>query len=242
MASKARLFLGGLIALSLLAYLAVFASAPETANWLTHEDHLFEQLQAATFLLSSLCFFILYFRSQSGNDFALLKTRKNAFFLALALMFLFGFGEEISWGQRIFGWHTPVPLKELNVQGETTIHNLVLFDARGEHQSFWDSVLNYGRIYAVFCSTFCFLIPLLDKASRFLSGAIRRLNIPLVPLWLGVLFPLNSVIYKLLELYCSNSLRTTQSEVKETVFAILFAGVSVWFLTEDQVSNCGRSR
>ncbi len=234
MTTKARLLLGVLILMSLLAYLAVFASPPETANWLTHEDHLYENIQAAGFLLASILFFILYLRDQSGNDFMVTKTRKNVFLLALALMFFFGFGEEISWGQRIFRWQTPAQLKEMNVQGETTIHNLKLFDARGAQKSFWDDVLNYGRVYAVFCSTFCFAIPLLDRSSRFLSKLIRRLNIPLVPLWLGVWFPLNSVTYKFLELYCPNSLRRTPSEVKETVFAILFAGVSIWFLTENR--------
>lgn len=33
-------------------------------------------------------------------------------------------GEEISWGQRIFGWATPEQLEALNQQGETNIHNI----------------------------------------------------------------------------------------------------------------------
>jgi hypothetical protein len=33
-------------------------------------------------------------------------------------------GEEISWGQRIFGWETPEALEEINRQGETTLHNI----------------------------------------------------------------------------------------------------------------------
>lgn len=32
--------------------------------------------------------------------------------------------EEVSWGQRVFDWSTPEPLKRLNVQGETNLHNL----------------------------------------------------------------------------------------------------------------------
>ncbi|WP_371227776.1 hypothetical protein [Roseovarius sp. 2305UL8-3] len=41
-----------------------------------------------------------------------------------ALLFFFGAGEEISWGQRIFGWETPEAMKEINRQDETTLHNL----------------------------------------------------------------------------------------------------------------------
>lgn len=38
-------------------------------------------------------------------------------------------GEEISWGQRIFGIETPEKLEDINLQGETTLHNIegVLF-------------------------------------------------------------------------------------------------------------------
>lgn len=47
-------------------------------------------------------------------------------------LYLYGFGaaailfacEEISWGQRIFGWETPAYLMENNVQQESNLHNL----------------------------------------------------------------------------------------------------------------------
>ena len=32
--------------------------------------------------------------------------------------------EEISWGQRIFGWSTPERLENLNAQQETNLHNI----------------------------------------------------------------------------------------------------------------------
>lgn len=45
-------------------------------------------------------------------------------FLAVALIMLFAGGEEVSWGQRIFGWETPRELIEVNDQGETNLHNI----------------------------------------------------------------------------------------------------------------------
>jgi hypothetical protein len=42
----------------------------------------------------------------------------------LALGLIFATGEEISWGQRMFGWRTPEALAEVNRQGETTLHNI----------------------------------------------------------------------------------------------------------------------
>ena len=44
----------------------------------------------------------------------------------IALAGLFGAGEEISWGQRIFDWETPAYFLEHNKQEETGLHNLVI--------------------------------------------------------------------------------------------------------------------
>ena len=33
-------------------------------------------------------------------------------------------GEELSWGQHLVGWNTPEPLKEINDQNETNLHNI----------------------------------------------------------------------------------------------------------------------
>jgi len=33
-------------------------------------------------------------------------------------------GEELSWGQHLLGWETPEPVKALNDQGETNLHNV----------------------------------------------------------------------------------------------------------------------
>ncbi len=51
----------------------------------------------------------------------------TAFF---TLLFFFGAGEEISWGQRIFGWESGEYFIERNAQGETNIHNLVVGETK----------------------------------------------------------------------------------------------------------------
>ncbi|MFC1836888.1 hypothetical protein ACFL2Q_19545 [Thermodesulfobacteriota bacterium] len=48
-------------------------------------------------------------------------------FRLLAAAFLLVAMEEISWGQRIFGWETPTLWSELGTQNETNIHNLLSF-------------------------------------------------------------------------------------------------------------------
>ncbi len=58
----------------------------------------------------------------------ILFRKKRWFFTAtnliLGLLLFIAAGEEISWGQRIFGIETPAYFKEKNLQGETNLHNL----------------------------------------------------------------------------------------------------------------------
>ncbi|WP_397542777.1 hypothetical protein [Roseovarius salis] len=50
--------------------------------------------------------------------------------LIYGVVFLFGAGEEISWGQRVFGWEAGEFFREHNAQRETNIHNLVVGDVK----------------------------------------------------------------------------------------------------------------
>ena len=60
----------------------------------------------------------------------LLKGEKSTLFIfmtsLLGLAFLFGAGEEISWGQRIFNTQSSEFFLQHNAQGETNLHNLVV--------------------------------------------------------------------------------------------------------------------
>ena len=58
----------------------------------------------------------------SPNKFINLNIR--VWFFLLFLTSVYFAGEEISWGQHIFGWETPLALKEINDQNETNIHNI----------------------------------------------------------------------------------------------------------------------
>ena len=63
-----------------------------------------------------------------------LRSKRNVRFLVFlfitALLFLFGVGEEISWGQRIFGIESPDFFVNYNLQKEINIHNLFLYNIR----------------------------------------------------------------------------------------------------------------
>jgi hypothetical protein len=52
------------------------------------------------------------------------NTKQVVFNVLMFLMFVFGTGEEISWGQRLFGIESGDFFLEKNYQGETNLHNL----------------------------------------------------------------------------------------------------------------------
>jgi len=88
-------------------------------RWVTQEDGLIEWLQVAALLVGAGAFVVLAWRlRRSGRPIAIAAA------LVAAVGILIVAGEEISWGQRIFGWVTPAVLQAENVQGETNLHNL----------------------------------------------------------------------------------------------------------------------
>src|SRR4030042_3303385 len=101
------ILLASILFVVVLSYSTTFFLEKETAAALTKEDGFFEMLTALMLLAASVAFFISYLRSPSGLDLVIIKTRKNLFFLFISLFLFFGFGEEISWGQRIFHVRTP---------------------------------------------------------------------------------------------------------------------------------------
>lgn len=88
-------------------------------KWVTGEDALAETLQVTCYLVCVVLAAAVAGRLWAGarRDVALL-------YGILALGFFFLVGEEIAWGQRIFGWATPESLEAINKQGETTLHNI----------------------------------------------------------------------------------------------------------------------
>jgi len=98
------------------------------------EDGIFENLTAINFFISSLALvFIVYQLSKSESKRKINKITIIAF---LSLFFFVLGGEEISWGQRIFGWGTPEFFSG-NVQHETNLHNLIP----------WKDLVSYYQVF-----------------------------------------------------------------------------------------------
>ncbi|MFT5291328.1 MAG: hypothetical protein ACI8QS_003517 [Planctomycetota bacterium] len=78
------------------------------------------ELATALFLFVAVCAGLLLIRR--GQTFP--RPWLRPWFVLFTLGCIYFLGEEISWGQHIFGWSTPEALAESNDQGETNLHNL----------------------------------------------------------------------------------------------------------------------
>jgi len=85
------------------------------------EDGIVEWLTVLGLFVSSMvCFYRVKKLFYKKSKWFLFVT------LALGFFFFFAAGEEISWGQRIFGIATPEYFQQHNAQHETNLHNLVI--------------------------------------------------------------------------------------------------------------------
>jgi hypothetical protein len=90
--------------------------------WFAEEDNVAENLQFAFLLVATW----------AAGSVALARWRRGEAILtvlygAFAAGAFFVAGEEISWGQRLFGIATPEAISEVNIQHELTLHNTYLF-------------------------------------------------------------------------------------------------------------------
>jgi hypothetical protein len=221
------------VALVSLLFLAGFAALVfmpiTTAAWVTREDGPVETIGAFAFLAASLLFLLTFLRGRGEHyRFLSFRTRGNLYFLLLAVLFFVFFGEEISWGQRFFGWATPEVLEQTNIQDETNLHNLWFMQQGAVARGL--SLLSTHRILNLFCLAYVVLLPLLHRR----SAAIRRLTafagwpVPWAPL--AILFIANYVASKAASLLAHVDLSSPISELYETNYALAFLILALCFL------------
>ena len=103
------------------------------------------------------------------------KKRSKLFLLATVgagLVMFFGAGEEISWGQRIFGIETPEAFAEHNKQGETNLHNLEIGDVS-------INKLVFSKMLAVALVIYLLVLPILASKKPGVRKLTEKFGIPL---------------------------------------------------------------
>lgn len=177
--SKRTLIGNGLILLLIIILIIWAEVSPEGLAKSSVEDGPIENLTAVFLGLSCIGFIVVLKKSQ------FLKQHPGwwrYFFIIgwILLMFIFA-GEEISWGQRIFGFDTPEGIKEVNAQDEFNVHNLEFI------------VVTKYRLLSIFMFLTGCLFPFLavfDWGKRL----FQKLAFPVLPLSYSSLF-IASYIY-----------------------------------------------
>ena len=198
------------------------------------EDRLIEYLGAFSLFIASTLFFACYwFSSRRGKDTGHSPLKRSKFYLFLAILFFIGCGEEISWGQRIFGWQTPKIAQEINSQREMNFHNIRIFNdprynrgepLENERRPVLSFLLDVDTWFFSFWFSYCLIIPLLNRYSLRASGKISRWDLPVPPLWIGSLLLVNFSMYAIPHLtFFLSHLDHDFNELKETYDGFLFA-------------------
>jgi hypothetical protein len=149
-------------------------------TFLVQEDGPLEWAQFAGFLTAAVGFGIASWRIARRGDYL------GAVLIGLGALMVFGIaGEEISWGQRIFGLETPAELARINHQDELNIHNITAFPMQ-----------RIGNYLQLVLGAAGLVLPWLTRIRRPVLHvrALRLLSPPLfVTLCFGILFGYRAV-------------------------------------------------
>jgi hypothetical protein len=155
--------------------------------------------------------FLLFYRFLSFRQNQTLFWK--AVTLGAALLFIFGAGEEISWGQRLMGWETSEAMAALNSQNETNLHNIKINGVKLNKIIFTNGLgLGLG-IYFI-------ILPLIASKKPKFMLTLAKAGIP-VPRWAITLTFLAAVLLVLL-IPQSNKWETLEVAVPLVALAVLF--------------------
>jgi len=169
----------------------------------TVEDGFIENGSAIFLLGSSLLLLYRFFK---------LFKHKDLFWkigiLAMAIVFFFGAGEEISWGQRIFNVESSQYFIENNAQGETNLHNLVVEDTK-------INKLIFSQLLTVVLVIYLIITPFLYRKIDWVKKLANKFAVPIVQ-WHHTISFLTGTI---LLLFISSNRKW---EIYELAFSVIF--------------------
>lgn len=221
-----RWYILSILAVLSLSYSVYLYLNADTVARLGSEDNLFEWLTAIAFLLSSGLFLFIFFRA-----------RKNLFYLIFSFTLFIGFGEEISWGQRVIGFDTPEKMKQANVQNEFNIHNIEALntkDMEGVSKKGIGRLFEVNFMFKVFTIFIGALLPFAVFHNRKVSTAAKYMKIPVPPLSLTIFFSVNWLVFKIiLDIFLPTGklfqYYDTDTEIFEFISACIILVISLFF-------------
>ncbi len=141
----------------------------------TREDGLVENLTAIALFAAAVIVIVKLWRARGES------TLRTACHVIFALMLIFGAGEEISWGQRIFGWESGEFFLEHNDQKETNLHNLIVNDTK-------INKFVFGQILTGFLAIYFLVLPFAFRGMKRVRAVVNRMGIPVPRVYQSLLF------------------------------------------------------
>ncbi|TCK17155.1 tetratricopeptide repeat protein [Thiogranum longum] len=155
--------------------------------------------------------------------------RQRPFFILLSIALFYVVMEEISWGQRLFGFETPDFFRRYNLQDETNIHNLLV----GPVSTLTKQFIEYALASAL--TLYGLVYPLLIRARWQPALTLESSGLVAPPLYLWPFF----VTAAFLEL---GQLNFNEAEIAEVLIAFALAAMSAhYWLLRHQPETLGNS-
>jgi hypothetical protein len=220
-----RILLAGLIGYAAGMY-ALMALPESTYNSLIDDDRWVEGAGTLALLAASAFFLFGFVRVRRLPPARRPPRLLQVSLVALAILFFTGFGEELSWGQRILGIETPSDIEEASSQGELNFHNL---------EALGSDYLDADRLFQLFWFSFGVLVPLGAALFLVLRRLLRRV-VPIMPLVISAALVANQLLdwaaHEYFESrYHSEGFPLSHSlfETKESVTSLILA-IGAWYV------------
>ena len=161
---------------------------PSIYNEIVKEDGVIEYISAIALLISSAIIFKSIFNNKKH-----LKLSQKIGLIIMSVVLFFGFGEEISWGQRIFNINSPDFFLENNLQSETNIHNLNIYGIKLNKWIFTYLLVGLFSIYFLF-------IPIISRRYKWMKNVVMQYSIPIPKLEYSAVFIIMSIALNILKI------------------------------------------
>jgi len=161
----------GIVTIIIAIGFFLFYNDPAKFELYVQEDGIIEWLTVLGLVVSSVvCFY----------RFIILFFKKSKWFLFVTLVFglflFFAAGEEISWGQRIFGITSPGYFQRHNAQHETNLHNLVVGGVKL-------NMLIFSFLLVMMFGIYLVLVPVLYKKNLSVKKILDSSGLPVPQLY-----------------------------------------------------------
>ncbi len=172
-------------------------------NTFAAEDNTVESATAFMLLCISLLCLYRFFAQGKGKS----ATWKLGVFM-FALLFFFGAGEEISWGQRIFGIESSEYFVQNNAQKETNLHNLVVGGKK-------INKIIFSQLLMLTMVVYLLLVPILYRKKQWVKRLMDRFAVPVVKWHQTIAFIASTIIVAIIP-------PDRKWEVYEFAFGVIF--------------------